>query len=319
VAQPSSSAKPKARAAVNGGLGLVLSGGGARGLAHVGVLRAMQHLGIRPSVIVGVSMGSIVAATYGLNRNWYRALVDMDVSGYPRMPNLSAPGILGKLSALRSAEQAISGMYFGWGIGQSAVDWGRDQLNRLTMGKRLEDSRLPVIVTATDLRNGARVVFRDGPAAEAIYASSALAGILPPATIGGRMLADGGYADIAPVDLARAAGAARVVAVDASTSVNTALPQNGFQAMLRGVEICQNEHSALRFALADMVLRPVFEPPVAVLDFSCTRDCVAAGACAALQARQALRALCKDADANGRSGAVLPDPQADNSGPRAGG
>lgn len=81
--------------------------------------------------------------------------------------------------------------------------WARGRLAALTMGKSLEQGTLPVYVCATDLLSGKRVVLRDGPAPAALYASSALAGILPPAEIGGKYLVDGAYADIAPVDVAR--------------------------------------------------------------------------------------------------------------------
>jgi len=64
-------------------LGLVFAGGGARGFAHAGVLRALRHSGCEPSVMVGVSMGVVVATTYALNPDWYGALKAMDISGFP--------------------------------------------------------------------------------------------------------------------------------------------------------------------------------------------------------------------------------------------
>ena len=91
-------------------LGLVLSGGGARGFAHVGVLRALNHLGIYPDLIVGVSMGAAVGATYALNDDWYDALIDMDISGFPPLPDFSTPGVLNYVKNLRVAQKAITGM-----------------------------------------------------------------------------------------------------------------------------------------------------------------------------------------------------------------
>ena len=80
------------------------------------------------------------------------------------------------------------------------------------------------------------------------------------------------------MDVIREAGIETVIAVDASTSTYNARPANGLAAMLRDVEICQNEHAHLRFAEADLVIRPVLDPPVEVLDFSQIRRCTAAGA-----------------------------------------
>lgn len=283
-------------------VGLVLSGGGARGFAHVGVLRALNHLDIFPDVIVGVSMGAIVGATHVLNENWYDALIDMDISGFPPLPDFSEPGVINYIRNLRVAQQAITGMYFGWGVGQPAVDWGRAILTRLTLGKSLEEGRIPIFATATDIVSGERVVFGSGPATDALYASAALAGILPPAEIDGRLLVDGGYCDLAPVDVARDAGADLVIVVDAATTTVADKPTNGLQAMFRAVEICQNEHTHLRFKKADLILHPIIDPPIGVLEFRHKRRCAAAGARVVLRSRAALRNIFEVASACSQTG-----------------
>ncbi len=272
-------------------LGLVLSGGGARGFAHVGALRALNHLGIYPDFIVGVSMGAAVGATYALNDEWYAALIDMDISGFPPLPDFSAPGMINYVKNLRVAQKVISGMYFGWGVGQPTADWGRAVLSKLTLNKQLDAGRIPVFATATDIVSGARVVFGSGLASEALYASAALAGILPPAEIDGRILVDGGYCDLAPVDVVRDVGADVVIVVDAATNLIQERPDNGVQAMIRALEICQNEHTHLRFKSADLVVRPVIDPPVGVLEFAHKRRCAAAGVRAVLRARADILAL----------------------------
>ncbi len=272
-------------------IGLVLSGGGARGFAHVGALRALNHLGIYPHVIVGVSMGAAVGATYALNDDWYDALIGMDTSGFPPLPNFSTPGVLNYVKNLRVAQKVISGMYFGWGVGQPTVEWGRAILSQLTLNKHLDAGRIPVFATATDLVSGERVVFETGPATTALYASAALAGILPPAEIDGRILVDGGYCDLAPVDVVRQAGADMVIVVDAATNTVANKPANGIQAMFRAIEICQNEHTHLRSKKADLVIRPDIDPPVGVLEFKHKRRCAAAGARAVLRTRADIRRL----------------------------
>lgn len=268
---------PEAQRGAAHGYALVLSGGGARGFVHVGALRALECLGGPPSAIVGVSMGAIVGATYGLNTDWYRALVNMDVSGFPQVPDFSAGGIGSRLRSFYRAEQLLSWSWSGWGIGQASYDWGVGVLRGLTLGRNLEEARLPVRVTATDMDTGERVDLAEGPAWERLYASSALAGILPPAVIGGRRLIDGGYADIAPVDIARRLVDGPVIAIDASRSAYSLSPANGIQAMIRGLEICQNEHATLRFSRADLVLRPELDPPVDTLDFFAKRRGIGAG------------------------------------------
>jgi len=272
-------------------IGLVLSGGGARGFSHVGALRALNHFGVYPDVIVGVSMGAAVGATYALNDDWYDALIDMDTSGFPPLPDFSTPGVLNYVKNLRVAQKVISGMYFGWGVGQPTVEWGRAILTQLTLNKALNAGRIPIFATATDLVSGERVVFETGPATDALYASAALAGILPPAEIDGRTLVDGGYCDLVPVDVVRRAGADVVICIDAATNSIANKPANGLQAMFRAIEICQNEHTHLRFTKADLVIHPNIKPPVGVLDFKHKRRCAAAGARAVLHSRAAIQKL----------------------------
>jgi len=185
---------------------VVFAGGGARGFAHVGVLHALRRDGYAPSVLVGVSMGALVATTYGLNPGWYAALQAMDISGFPRPPDFSGRGVMASIRKAVMAERALQQMYFGWGFGQPAVEWGVALLHRLIGAQPIEACCVPVFVCATDLLTGKRVVFSAGPCVGAVYASSALAGIVPPARIGGQVLVDGGYSDIAPIDVARAAG-----------------------------------------------------------------------------------------------------------------
>ncbi len=267
---------------------LVLSGGGVRGLAHAGVLQGLIHYGWRPAAIVGVSMGAIVAATYALNRDWYRALVNMDTRDFPEPPVASSSDLRERIRALLASERALRDMLLGWGVGSRSLKQGQALLAGLTLDRRLEEGHIPVAVVATELRTGRRVVLREGPAAELIYASAALPGILPPLRRDGSLLADGTYVDNVPVDVAREFGVERVIAVD-STQINHRLEiRNGLQAMMRAMEICHHSHSQLRFKKADFVLRPPYPFAIDALDFRHKRCCAAAGLRAVRAHRRAL-------------------------------
>jgi NTE family protein len=261
----------------NASFALVLSGGGARGLAHVGVLQALTHYGYPPQAIVGVSMGAIVGATYALNPAWYEALLTMDTQGFPEPLTTTQSSWQERVRQLGAYRTALWTMLTGWGPGERARPYGQQLLEQLTLGRNLEDSRVPVVAVATDLASGERVVLSHGKAATNLYASAALAGILPPLTHEGRLLADGAYADIAPVDVARAFGVSRVIAVALRPPHYTKLPRNGLQAMVRALEICHHQHAQARFAQADLCLEPHFPFAIDMLDFRHSRTCVAAG------------------------------------------
>jgi NTE family protein len=259
---------------------LVLSGGGARGFAHVGVLRALEGLGLRPAAVVGVSMGAVVAATYALRDDWYSALLAMDTRAFPRpfrTVGIGQAPLRARLGMLFDYGRAIRDMFLGWGLGTPALFAGARLLRLLTLGRNLEDGRIPVAVCATDLRAGARVVLRSGSASAAAYASSALAGVLPPLRRGEQLLCDGAYADVAPIDVGRSFGHPVVVAVDAGQSLVSREIRSGFQALTRAAEICQMTHAHLHFKQADLVLAPTFGRTIDTLGFSARRECVAAG------------------------------------------
>lgn len=226
-------------------------------------------------------MGAVIGVTYAARTDWYEALLSAEYAG------VSRPGRQGRgrpsralmekvrraISYIRTAED----MVFSWGPGTRVVDEGRSLLRELVGTRDLAAMKIPVAVCATDLSTGERVVLRSGDATAAVYASAALAGVLPPISHLGRTLVDGAYTDIAPIDVAREMGVPVVIAVDPGQLTTGAVVRNGLQAAIRAMEICHRTHADLRFDEADLVLRPRFRRPIDTLEFSAYRECVAAG------------------------------------------
>ena len=260
---------------------LVLAGGGARGYAHVGVLRELESMGLAPSGLVGVSMGSTVAVTYALRDDWYDALLRLDTSGLPTPGDLhgseQASPRRQKIQRAWAHARTAWSLLTGWGAPDGAAAAGRASLRRLLGSARLEECRIPVTVCATDLLAGERVEITTGPAVPAVLASSSLAGILPPVELDGRLLVDGVYADIAPVDVAGKMGVSAVIAVDPGQPMDAVPPKNGLQVVVRAMEICHRSHAHERIGTADLVIHPTFDRYVDVLDFGARHHCVEAG------------------------------------------
>lgn len=270
---------------------LVLCGGGARGAAHAGVLRALEHDGLRPAAIVGVSMGAIVGATYALNPNWYRDYVDVDLSQIPGLARESAAERASRVRAILASGRVLRHLLLRWGPFTHARSAMEAVIESLTLGLRIEDARIPFVAVATDLGSGRRVVLDRGSAAAAAYASSALVGLLPPARLDGTLLADGAYADLAPVDLARDLGGEVVIVVNPNPVPSSPLPRNGLQAIMRAMEISVGHHALSRFQEADLELRIEFSMPITGMDFGHHRHCIAAGIHAVRRQRAAIRDL----------------------------
>jgi NTE family protein len=173
-------------------IGLALGSGGARGWCHIGVLRALDRLGLRPDVIAGASMGALVGAAAAAAR--LEVLADWALAQSRR-------SYLGLLDIRLTGGGVVGGAEIG------AV------LERLGVG-RIEDMDLPFAAVACDLATGGEVWLRDGPAAPAVRASVAMPGLLAPQQIDGRWLIDGGVVNPVPVSVARALGAEVVIAVN---------------------------------------------------------------------------------------------------------
>lgn len=202
---------------------LVLSGGGAKGLAHVGVLLTLDSLGIKPDLVVGASMGSLVGAMYasGYSAHVIDSLTrSLPISTLFRPFQPVAPRALRRLQPVVVWEQGDRGFTL-----QSAVIQ-EPQANALLNAALLRGNllargdfdRLPIPfrAVATDLANRQVVVLEGGDLARAVRASVAIPLVFAPELIDGRFLADGGLSDNIPIAAARTAGAERVIVSDAT-------------------------------------------------------------------------------------------------------
>jgi NTE family protein len=259
-------------------LGLVLGGGGVRGLAHAGALAALSRAGIEPDVLVGVSMGGVVAAVCAARADWETALESVDRT---RLPAFADPredeGLKLVRTALRSARRLAPSV---WTWGRSGYEeFGRATLTEV-LGSTTDfsDTRLPLAVVATDIFRGERVVLNAGDLVSATLASAAIPGVAKPVEREGRTLIDGGFVDPAPVDVARSLGADVVVAVYTGQHLEPAEADNWLLALLRGLEIGQRAFADQRLAAADLVLRPDFGERINVFDFSAVDAVVRSGA-----------------------------------------
>jgi NTE family protein len=171
-------------------LALVLSSGGLRGFAHLGVLKALEAHGVRPDLVVGTSVGALAGALY-------------------------ASGIDGAALERIVADEdfRLGAGWFGPPLGRASLDVHGFVAAHLQR-QRIEQFPIGFAAVATDLQRGCLEVFNRGGAAAAVQALSALPGVFEPPRIGGRPYADGGLASPVPMRVARALGAQRVIAVD---------------------------------------------------------------------------------------------------------
>lgn len=211
----------------------VLGGGGCRGYGHIGVLRVLERERVKPDLLVGSSVGSLVGAFYA--------------AGVP-VAQIERFGRRMKHNTLRDWIFPKLGVFGGAGIRRFVTQ---------RIGERTIES-LPTrfAVVATDLRTGAVAILERGDLGRAVQASSSAPGLLEPVRIGSRLLVEGNLSAAVPVDAAKQIGATRVVAVDVTFPPEQADLDDPFDALYQGFSILTRKLALEERRRADLVIEP---------------------------------------------------------------
>jgi len=221
---------PRARPAR---IALVLGGGGCRGHAHIGVIRALERSGLKPDLVLGSSAGSLVGALYAAGKT----SEELERYGRGVSANLLREWVFPNLG------------FFGGGAIKRFVDGHAG-------ARSIESLPLRFAAVATDLKTGGLVVLDNGDLGSAVQASASVPGLLEPVRIAGRMLVDGNLSAPLPVIEARRLGARRVVAVDVMASPDEADLADPLDALYQAFAILTRRLAAEESSVADLVITP---------------------------------------------------------------
>ncbi|MFO7652848.1 MAG: patatin-like phospholipase family protein [Candidatus Krumholzibacteriia bacterium] len=249
-------------------LGLALGSGGARGLAHAGVLDALEEAGLRPHLVAGTSMGSIVGALYcedpSAARVWPRLhgyCTNEEFASYwatfvPRDHNGDEISRVTRLASLFDhMQRKLVEVKTVTRLSVENSERLRRPLLELFGEASFADLEIPFAAVAMDLITGKPVVFRDGGLVDAVYASSAIPAVFPPLESKGMLICDGGGPYRVPVEACRALGADVVVAVDIPAFDSTRF-STGLDLILRSNAVARQRLNHFVCATADVVIRP---------------------------------------------------------------
>ena len=260
-------------------IGLALSGGGARGLAHIGVLKVLERKGIPVDYLAGTSMGGVIAAGYAAGFD--TAYLEQEAQRMSRWRNL-----------LPLVDRSLPGL--GLVKGERVRDYLASQLGEMTF----DQLRIPLALVAVDLLTGKEVALQSGVVADAVRATISLPGVFAPFPLDGRLLVDGGVLNNLPADVVRGMGADVVIAVDVSADAGLppydlpegngrlALPKvlQAVTPLRRVVSIMSHQiaHDRLAQAQPEVVICPRLEASMTLLGgFPHVERIMAAGEAAA--------------------------------------
>jgi NTE family protein len=281
-------------------VGLALGGGAARGLAHVGVLRALVREGIPVDILVGTSMGAIIGGAFAATGDAIRLEARVrEVLGSEEFRK-------NRLQFLKETKQQKGGLFFSvanlvrrgifFGVSNlrpsflSAEEFASSMEAMIPEGQ-IEDLPKVFGAVALDIQSAEEVVLRTGSLRRAAAASSAIPGILPPVAMNGRLLIDGGWVDKIPVLPTFYLGADIVVAVDITADLQDV------RSYRRGVDIMIRANAIRDATLVDYSRRMadvVIDPDVGDVhwaDFGAFERCIEQGDAAASQAVPKIREL----------------------------
>ena len=258
-------------------VGVALGGGGARGLAHIGVLKAFEEEDIPVGAIAGTSVGALIGSLYaaGITTSQMEQM-SQDI-GWSSLTNYSRYSMV----KLILTEQKMS-----------------TEKMEIYLRKQMDDTRfdqlkIPFACVATDLQTGERVVFREGSVALAARASATIPGLFEPVLFRHRYLVDGGLVTNIPTDLLPSMGADIIVAVDVTTVFDQLQPKS-IMAILNQAIYIQSERLAQdEIALAQVVIRPQMGD-ITMMDLTRSDESINAGIIAGRRAIPEIKKLILD-------------------------
>lgn len=273
-------------------IGLVLSGGAARGLAHIGVLKALEEQGVRIDAIAGTSMGAVVGGLYAsgysiaelenlaTTLDWQQALSDAPPrKDVPFRRKQDDRDFLVK-QKLSFRDDGSLGLPLGVIQGQNLALLLESKLAHTADIRDFDKLPIPFRAVATDITSGEKVIFRRGHLPQVIRASMSIPAVFAPVELDGRLLVDGGMTDNIPVDVVREMGVDLAIVVDIGTPLrNRKQLATVVDVLNQSITLMTRRNSEEQLASLrreDILVQPALSA-FGVTDFGRARDMIDAG------------------------------------------
>ncbi|MDD5015290.1 MAG: patatin-like phospholipase family protein [Atribacterota bacterium] len=246
-------------------VGLALGGGGARGLAHIGVLKVLERENIPIDLITGTSMGAIIGGAYALKQDIsaiekiaekYSKISEFNIDfSFNEKGEKDKPFFLKKMSDFLKKGYILNlelrRKYINDGEGVKKI------IKDLVDDRAFSDTKIPFAVVAADLVKGKKVILSQGKLFDALLASSSIPGMFPPVILDKKILVDGGIVDVVPIETVKSLGANFVIAVSVSQTIKKRVEfSNAVEIFFRSDSITSAELRKLQLSFADIIITP---------------------------------------------------------------
>lgn len=246
-------------------VGLALGGGGARGLAHIGVLKVLERENISIGLITGTSMGAIIGGAYALKKDIsaiekiaekYSKISEFNIDfSFSEKERKDKPFFLKKMSDFLKRGYMLNlelrKKYINDGEGLKKI------IKDLVGDKAFTDTKIPFAAVAADLVKGEKVIIKKGKLFDALLASASIPGMFPPVILDKKILVDGGIVDVVPIEAAQSLGASFVIGVNVSQTLKKRVEfDNAVEIFFRSDSITSSELRKLQLSFADVVITP---------------------------------------------------------------
>lgn len=215
-------------------IGLALSGGAARGIAHIGVLKYLEERDLKPCCLAGTSAGSIVGAFYCSGKTIPEITDIIQEMSWKDLVKISLPrkGLIDSNRLLEIIKAEIGAITFA-------------------------DLKIPLLINAVDLLSGEEIILEEGPVAEAVQASCAIPGIFTPVKLKDNVLVDGGLLDNVPVALMKNRKIDYIIAVDVGAQKPLrSEPENIFEVLIQSYDIIRRHRDKPAHEHSDSLVEP---------------------------------------------------------------
>jgi len=270
-------------------LALALGGGGVRCMAHVGVIDAIDKEGIKPDLIVGSSIGSVIGGVYAYRTdpeflyNFAIRFADgIMARKIEKFLSTNPRSYVSKISSFLSFSVAFVHAFWNQGIISPGMVKRayRNVVGEGVLEKRkffIEDTAISFAILTSDIKSARAVIITKGDIADAMYASSAMPGVCKPLRSENMLLMDGGIISLLPVMAAHILGAERIIAVDTEARIKPPVYNNSIEALDIASSIRGYRWNLIERSLADMVISADEIRDYGWYQFSKARECIKAG------------------------------------------